>query len=178
MLFSSYFVLMAQYNQSMNSRIYSAASQLSGPDLAKDQSAFFGSILHTLNHIMVADIIWLQRFARHQHFDSLKDVVALTPPQALNTVLFDDLKALWQQREKLDELIILFVAQLNDEVLGQALSYKNTQGVAAVKNFAQVLQHFFNHQTHHRGQVSTLLYQQGIDPGVTDLLESIPNIDS
>lgn len=43
------------------------------------------------------------------------------------------------------------------------------------KNFGHLIQHFFNYQTHHRGQVSTLLYQLGIDVGVTDLLVSIPN---
>ena len=32
------------------------------------------------------------------------------------------------------------------------------------------LSHFFNHQTHHRGQVTTLLSQLGIDPGLTDLV--------
>ena len=30
--------------------------------------------------------------------------------------------------------------------------------------------HFFNHQTHHRGQATTLLMQFGIDPGATDLV--------
>ena len=29
--------------------------------------------------------------------------------------------------------------------------------------------HLFNHGTHHRGQLTTLMKQAGVDPGVTDL---------
>ena len=177
MLLKSYFELMARYNQTMNSRIYGAAGQLSAADLTKDQGAFFGSIHNTLNHILVADTIWLQRFARHQEFSALQYVMTLPSPPALDCVLFADFSELSHNREKMDQVINVFIAQLNDEVLSQVLSYTNTKGVAATKNFAHVLQHFFNHQTHHRGQVSTLLYQQGIDPGVTDLLASVPNIE-
>ena len=53
------------------------------------------------------------------------------------------------------------------------LSYKNMSGVDSSRNFGELILHFFNHQTHHRGQVSTLLSQHGIDIGVTDLLSLI-----
>jgi len=33
-----------------------------------------------------------------------------------------------------------------------------------------LLQHLFNHQTHHRGQVTTLLFQADIDPEATDFI--------
>jgi len=57
--------LLAQYNRWMNERMYEAAATLDDATLATDQGAFFGSILGTLNHIAVADTIWLHRFARH-----------------------------------------------------------------------------------------------------------------
>jgi uncharacterized damage-inducible protein DinB len=78
----------------------------------------------------------------------------------------------------MDSIIKLFVAELSESVLSEALLYKNTKGVGANKKLAHLIQHFFNHQTHHRGQVSTLLYQQGIDIEVTDLLVNIPNIEN
>ncbi len=46
---------------------------------------------------------------------------------------------------------------------------------AAARNFFSLVMHFFNHQAHHRGQVTTLLSQTGIDIGVTDLLALIPD---
>ena len=61
--------------------------------------------------------------------------------------------------------------------LDHVLVYANTKGVAAQWNFFSLVMHFFNHQTHHRGQATTLLSQAGIDVGVTDLLMLIPNDD-
>ena len=52
------------------------------------------------------------------------------------------------------------------------------KGIAASKPFAQVLLHFFNHQTHHRGQVTTLLSQLGKDVGGTDLLLLVENVEA
>ncbi|MAC46924.1 MAG: hypothetical protein CMI12_08730 [Oceanospirillum sp.] len=55
------------------------------------------------------------------------------------------------------------------------MSYSNTQGIVSQRNFAELVSHLFNHQTHHRGQVSTLLSQNGIDIGITDFLMEIPD---
>ncbi|WP_340679305.1 DinB family protein [Paraglaciecola sp.] len=179
MSLKSNFELMAQYNQTMNGNIYRAAAQLSAADLAKNQGAFFGSIINTLNHILVADTIWLHRFACHQaNFITLDYVRELPVPISLDAVLYADFIVLREHREKMDRVITLFVTELSDTVIATQLSYKNIKGLAFNKNFAHLLQHFFNHQTHHRGQVSTLLYQQGIDIGVTDLLVNIPNIEN
>ena len=69
----------------------------------------------------------------------------------------------------LDEMIVQWTATLTDENLTSVLRYTSMKGVAARKSFSQLILHFFNHQTHHRGQASTLLFQAGIDIGVTDL---------
>jgi uncharacterized damage-inducible protein DinB len=57
----------------------------------------------------------------------------------------------------------------------QDLTYQNSRGVVSVRNFAELVAHLFNHQTHHRGQVSALLFQLGVDVGVTDFLMDIPD---
>jgi len=75
----------------------------------------------------------------------------------------------------MDEVIVRFIAELTDEVLACSLSYRNTKGIEATKNLGLLLLHLFNHQTHHRGQASTLLSQSGVDVGVTDLLVIIPD---
>ncbi|MDO6508447.1 DinB family protein [Colwellia sp. 4_MG-2023] len=171
------FELMAEYNQGINENIYQAASKLSETNLAKDQGVFFGSIINTLNHILVGDTIWLQRFANHlESYPALDYVRALETPKSLDTILYSEFGTLKEKREKMDKVIKLFTKELTDKAISEPLSYKNTNGQAFIKNFGHVLQHFFNHQTHHRGQVSTLLYQQGIDIGVTDLLVNIPNV--
>ena len=66
--------------------------------------------------------------------------------------------------------------ELTEDDLGHILSYKNMKGVAARKSFAGLLVTFFNHQTHHRGQATTLLSQAGMDVGVTDFVALLPDV--
>ena len=116
MSLKSNFELMAEYNQGMNENIYQAASKLSEADLAKNQGAFFGSIINTLNHILVGDTIWLQRFANHlEIFPALDYVRALEAPNSLDTVLYSEFSALKEKREKMDDLIRFFTKDLTDK---------------------------------------------------------------
>lgn len=168
--------LMASYNQWMNRSVYEAASKLSTGELEKDRGAFFGSIIGTLNHIMVGDTIWLKRFSNHEaKFSSLDYVRVIDAPVSLDTTLHLKLDTLTEARVEMDEVIVQFASELTDKTIASSLKYNNTEGQPFTRNFGFLLQHFFNHQTHHRGQVSTLLSQAGIDIGVTDLLMSIPN---
>jgi uncharacterized damage-inducible protein DinB len=164
---------MASYNASMNSNLYQAARSLPAEALRAERGAFFGSILGTLNHLVNADIIWLKRFAGHRaNYPQLAPVRALADPASLGELAYGDIDSLWQRRQWLDTLIAGWAVAITEDELDQALHYVNSRG-ACNKQFFSLLMHFFNHQTHHRGQASTLLSQQGIDIGVTDLLALI-----
>ncbi|MGJ8679759.1 DinB family protein [Paraglaciecola sp.] len=172
------FKLMAEYNLHMNKQIYAASFKLKQPELTADRGAFFGSILGTLNHILVGDIIWLQRFAKASHeLTSLDDIVAMERPASLDAVIFDDLVLLAKSRFKVDQDIQGFTHQLTEKLINSPLAFNNVKGESFSKNFGFLVQHLFNHQTHHRGQVSTLFNQIGIDIGVTDLLDIIPKVN-
>lgn len=170
-----HFQLLAIYNQWMNSKVYEVAGNLSTSELAKDRGAFFASIIGTLNHILVGDTIWLKRFAKHPScLTSLREVVALPEPTSLDQIVFDDFDRLSEHRSWLDQRIIDWIVDLSEDDLNFVLGYRNSKGVAVNKRYSSLVLHFFNHQTHHRGQVSTLLSQAGEDIGVTDLLAQIP----
>ncbi|MES2760232.1 MAG: DinB family protein [Pseudomonadota bacterium] len=166
---TSHILLMASYNATMNRNMYHAARALPAQALAADRKAFFGSILGTLNHLVNGDTIWLKRFAAHRSCPQLEPVRALAGPATLGEMQFNDIATLWERRRWLDELILAWAATIAEDDLDQALAYENSRG-SARKDCFSLIMHFFNHQTHHRGQVSTLLSQQGIDIGVTDLL--------
>jgi uncharacterized damage-inducible protein DinB len=167
--------LMSQYNQWMNQKIYQVAQQLGNDKIQQDQGAFFGSLFDTLNHIYVADIIWLRRFAQYsKKYQSLNQLPELSNYTTLNQTVVNDLENLNKFRQKLDNIIINWCQEINPKDLEDNLSYIDTQGNSYQKNFGQLIHHFFNHQTHHRGQASTLISQQGLDVGVTDLLRIIP----
>lgn len=172
----SHIALMASYNEWMNAKLYEAAAKLSPQELAADRKAFFGSIIGTLNHIAVGDTIWLKRFATHPANHAALDPVRQLPaPASLDQLLFADLGELLHHRTVLDEVIQRWAAALTEEDLRHVLHYTSTKGVPANKRFSSLVMNFFNHQTHHRGQATTLLSQAGVDAGVTDLLALIPN---
>ena len=167
-------VLLAEYNEWMNARLFSAAAELSPEELLANRSAFFGSIAGTLNHIVAGDTIWLRRFATHPaRHAMLQPLLAWPAPASLATIYSTDLPTLFAHRQLLDGVIRQWTKALSHADLAHVLAYANTKGVVSGKRFGSLALHFFNHQTHHRGQASTLLLQAGVDIGVTDLLALI-----
>jgi len=151
------FQLMAEYNQWMNENIYRVSISLPAEDLAKDRGAFFGSILGTLNHILVADTIWLIRFSEHpSQFASLKFLRSTPKPKALDEILYSNISDLYHARQSMDASIKEFVSQATDSDYNHQLMYKNTKGHFFCKKFGFLVHHLFNHQTHHRGQLTVL----------------------
>ena len=168
-------ILLAQYNTWMNAKLYEAAARLSPQALNEDRGAFFGSLMGTLNHIVAGDTIWLKRFGAMSESAALDRVRALPAPGALAAIFSTELAPLAAHRQMIDAVIEAWIGQLSAPDLETTLHYQNSKGVVNDKRLGSVLVHFFNHQTHHRGQASTLLSQAGVDLGVTDLLALIPN---
>lgn len=168
------FILFAEYNQLMNQRQYDAAANLSRKYLMEDKGAFFKSVLGTLNHIMVGDIIWLKRFGEHpSSTESLSYIMELDKPKSLDAIISTSLDRLKEEREKIDSVIVDWVGALSDLDIRDCISHKNMAGRSFNKRFSSLISYLFFHQVHHRGQVTTLLSQYGVDFGETDLIEII-----
>ena len=168
---------MAAYNRWMNEKIYAAAATLPPDEVLADRGAFFGSIHATLSHIAVADTIWLQRFAAHPaNYAALEPLRGVPIQRDLAAQPFGDLAALTSHRRFLDGVIEAWAQDVSEDDLDHALAYLNTRGEAFRKPYFFLAMHFFNHQTHHRGQVTTLLTQAGVDVGSTDLSSSIDEV--
>lgn len=160
MIDTHYTRLMTRYNRWMNGNIYDACAQLSDEARKRDVGAFFKSIHGTLNHLLLTDLVWLHRFRMQPYqFDSLADE------------LHADFEQLRAARVRADAQIDAEVVAMSDARLRENLTYRtasppHTQRTMPV---GVIVIHMFNHQAHHRGQVTTLLKQMGVDPGVTDL---------
>ena len=173
---TSHIRLMATYNEWMNAKVYEAARSLSDEELSADKKAFFGSILGTLNHVTAGDTVWLKRFAKHPaNHSALESLRQLPDPKSLDQLLFSNIRELSVHREWLDRIIIEWALAITEPDLDHTLNYTSMKGVPADKSFYGLVMHFFNHQTHHRGQVTTLLSQSGVDVGDTDLVVLIPS---
>ncbi len=170
--------LLAEYNGWMNRKMVATVRRLTPAELALDRGAFFGSILGTLNHLVIGDTIWLKRFAEHPaRFVALEPLRTLPAPTALDERRFEALEPHAKHRQMLDTAIVGWTAALRDADLDHDLRYANTKGVVSTRSFYALAVHFFNHQTHHRGQATALLNQAGADIGVTDLLALIPDLE-
>jgi uncharacterized damage-inducible protein DinB len=160
-----YVQTMAAYNRWMNEKIYAACERLTDEDRKADRGAFFRSIHSTLNHLIWADYTWIGRFAKDTPLEKAY------PKAASGTDVYDDWHTLKQERIAMDADIHAWAASVEPEWLAGDFSWYSGLAKAMRTRPAWLLvMHFFNHQTHHRGQVTTLLSQYGIDPGETDLM--------
>ena len=163
---------LARYNRWFNERLYDACEQLADAARKQDRGAFFGSIHGTLNHLVWGDRLWLRRFAAQPPgFRALEPGVIALPAGAVHeTVLYGDWQELRAARRALDAAIVDWMQEMAPGWPLTTMRYANTKGVRREHPAWQALTHFFNHQAHHRGQVTTLLMQAGVDVGVTDLI--------
>lgn len=168
--------LLAEYNEWMNAKLYSAAMRLTDAELSIDRKAFFGSILGTLNHIVVGDTLWFKRFATHPaQYTQLAFLDQIPIPKRLDEILFEDIRSLSNHRKMFDHKIKVWADSISEKDLDHGLVYTTMEGEAAKRNFYTLLINLFNHQSHHRGQTTTLLSQASVDVGVTDLLAIVSN---
>ncbi|MFT0533757.1 DinB family protein [Castellaniella hirudinis] len=154
------FQTMARYNRWMNEKLYDTCARLSDEELKLDMKAFFGSIHGTLNHILLADRVWLARLAG-----------VPCAIRSLDQVLYTEFIPLAQARKTTDNDLDRMMAGLSREAMDERITYRPiSQGKASSATRGFILLHLFNHQTHHRGQVTSLISQLGHDVGVTDLI--------
>jgi uncharacterized damage-inducible protein DinB len=160
-----YAQLMARYNRWMNQQVYAACEKLNDAQRKSDQRAFFKSIHSTLNHLLWGDYMWVGRFT---HETSLAKSY---PKASIGTDFYDDWRDLKAARIAMDDDIDTWAASITHAWLENDFTwYSGLTKSTRSKPAWLLVTHLFNHQTHHRGQLMTLLSQFGIDPGVTDLM--------
>ena len=159
MFTGAYPELMAEYNWWMNGKVYTACTNLSDEERRRDRGAYFKSIHRTLNHIIWGDGVWLGRFTGRSY-----------PAGSVDMDLYADFGELRTARAALDAEILAWAKEVTPEWLNEPMTW-----TSRLYDFTQtqprwvLVTQMFNHQTHHRAQVQTLLTQMGIDVGPTDV---------
>ncbi len=143
----AHFDMLALYNRWANDRVYDAAARLPDEDYRADRGAFFKSVHGTLNHLLVGDRIWMRRFTGQGE-----------APTRLDAILHEDFAELRAAREAEDERIAAYIDGLTEERIAANFRYSTITNPREIDQpLGPALTHFFNHQTHHRGQVHALL---------------------
>ncbi|GAB4229409.1 MAG: DinB family protein [Elainellaceae cyanobacterium] len=155
----NYYQVMADYNRWMNRKLYAICADIPDQTRKADRGAFFKSIHGTLNHLLYGDRAWIGRFT-DQPFRVTN----------MGQDMYAEFAELQQAREVMDQQIIEWAQTLSEDWLSQPFNYtSNIDGKTRILPAWVLVTHMFNHQTHHRGQLTTLLCQLGYDPGITDL---------
>ena len=166
MITPAYVRLMAEYNAEMNRRLYAAAARLTDAERKADRGAFWQSIHGTLTHLLWGDTQWMSRFD------------AWPKPEVghkQSAGMIDDFATLQARREKADADIIAWADRVDDAWLAEDLVwFSGAAGKEMRRQKGPLVMHFFNHQTHHRGQAHALLTACGQDTGDTDLFLVVP----
>ena len=161
MISPDYVRLMARYNSWQNGSLYGAADALSDAARREVRGAFFGSIHGTLSHILWGDRMWMNRFAGTER---PTETIATSP------AMVAEWEALKAARAEFDKVIEDWAATVDRDWLGRDLTwFSGAVNREITKPAPFLVMHFFNHQTHHRGQVHAMLTAAGARPGDTDL---------
>jgi len=143
---------LALYHRQMNQNIYDACGTLDETVLKEDAGLFFKSIFGTLNHMLLTDRMWFSAFNNERvAYGSLAEE------------LYGDFSELRLEREYTDKAIGEWVLGLTGEMLAGPTNERMNYPLWLT------VTHFFNHQTHHRGQITAVLSQHGVDYGITDM---------
>jgi uncharacterized damage-inducible protein DinB len=137
--------------------------------------AYYPSIFETLLHNLIADINWMKRYK--EVFKGNKALsntrLASLEEKGLRKEFESDYTAFYQYRKEVDDAIVQFVNEMDESKLPSVMKYKNYKGEDVEKEVWKTLLHWFNHQTHHRGQVSVLLDMIGIDHDYSSVVTRI-----
>lgn len=164
------FKMMAHYNQRINNQLMDLCLSLPEHKLNQETHSFFPNIINYWNHILFGDLILMRRIADQNLAGlSLNRFEELPTPSSPTDIYSSSLSDFSLLRDKVDRLILEFCLGLSEQECEFVFSYTTTEGQQITKSLADVLQHLFNHQTHHRGQLTCVLSQFDIDYGCMDL---------
>ena len=151
---------MARYNAWQNRSHWEAARGLPAEALDQDRGAFFGSIRRTLNHVLWGDMLWMSRFDNGEGPGGEPGGMERHPTLA----------AWWAERFRVDARIQLWADEVSAlDLTGELIWYSGLYKQEMHRPMGLCVAHFFNHQTHHRGQVHAMLTAAGAKPEPTDL---------
>lgn len=166
---------MSLYNKRINRQLMDKCLALPADVLTRETHSFFPNIISYWNHILFGDLILLRRIASNNIGQlSLTQFEELPLPKSPQDIYHRDITELAQLREKVDDLLYNYCLNLTEKDCEKFISYTTTEGELITKAVADVTLHLFNHQTHHRGQLTCVLSQFGIDYGCIDLPVIVP----
>ena len=165
------------YNDWANQRMFAALEKLTEEQLMATRVSSFPSIWESAFHIVAAEWIWLKRWQGLSPHASVAnpDVSAgvwdgLTPSDAPRAAQLKELPVLRNLASDIERERQEFLNGFTDVTLQESFHYIDMTGGPRSEPLVNLMLHLFNHGTHHRGQVNTLLRQAGCQAVPLDMI--------
>jgi len=150
--------VLPRYKRWADELIFQAVQALPPGEVTRERPTLFKTILNTLNHIHVVDLVWQAHLEGREHGIS-----------ALNAVLHADVADLWRAQLALDDWYVALSDSLSDQARGEMVQFQFVDGKKGTMSRGEILMHVVNHTTYHRGWVADLFFQIPARPPTTDL---------
>ena len=156
---TSHFVAMARNNIWSNHRLLQACTALSPAEFAAPRTSFFPSLRATLNHILWVDAYYIDALERDP---TVLERYADPPPD------FAEAALLYDAQIASDRRLLGFCGRQTEDSLAQGLVLPRPNRTPPASSVASILEHLFQHQTHHRGQAHAMLAGTKVKPPQLD----------
>ena len=150
--------MLTRYNAWANKTIFEAVAALPGGEATKERPTLFKTMVNTLNHLHVVDLIWQAHIEGRDH-----------GIPALNTVMYSDLTELWLAQQVIDAWFIAWGDTLSEADADEVVGFTLIGGKQGEMRRSEIILHVVNHTSYHRGFVADLFYQIPARPPLTDL---------
>ncbi len=146
------------HNYWARDRQLQACAALSEEQFLRPLGGSFPSVRDTLAHLVAVEWIWLERWRGG------------SPRSLMSAEEFPTLAAISERWSAVEGELRAFVDGLSDEELERPFTYVNLRGETWTYPLWRALFHVVNHQSYHRGQVTTQLRLLGAAAPAVDFL--------
>jgi len=177
-----HFTMLARYNRITNDKLFALLATLEAgskeSEFAKERGAYFGSLRGIANHVLACDVHWMRRFREiFGYFGPLAHARLQPDGHVWTKFEIETLEELTRERRVVDGLLEDFAATADTGRFDEVLRYRDSAGTELRFIFRDALSHVFNHQTHHRGQMSQILDELGVEHDFSDLLDCLAPVN-
>lgn len=149
--------LLARYKTWADRLTFEAVTALPAGEAARERPTLFKSIVGTLNHSYVVDLIWQAHLEGRPHGFTARNVVP-----------YPELEALWPAQQQVNDWLLAWSDGQSRSSLEESVAFRLVSGETGTMTRGEILMHIVNHATYHRGWVSDLFFQVPAKPPTTD----------
>lgn len=162
---------LCEYNKITDEKLFNILDKISSEKLNQENGSYFKTLTGTFNHIIITCIFWMQRIKKYfKDYKALQNEVLNKQIKSITQIITNDYSEIVNMIKEIDLIFINLIKEATEEELSENINYIDTKNKENKKDFGLVLLHILNHIVHHRGQISQILDEWGIENDYSNLI--------